>query len=241
MDNTPLQYGKHLLCSLEAAGQLSCADDQVSLGESLQPWFLGEKTVTLPWSSPQAFFWQRLCRAVSEAESTFFRFSLPPGSWPAELDDWRAPVWIFWTVVHFEAPRLVEEAVAFAVDDRRVGRVPLDILMNELDHLNADKFHVPEEAFEAVLSRLREDGPALLSERTAEVRAEMAATLATELERIRVYYESLLRNRAVTEETRFLLQERDQLVREHHRRLSPEGLRIHVRVQFGAVLTRKDA
>lgn len=239
--DTPLQYGKHLLCSLESAGQLSCAEDQVSLGESLQPWFLGEKTLTPPWSSPQAYFWQRLCRAVSEAEATFFRFSLPPGRWPGVLADWRSPVWVFWTVAHFEAPRLVEEAVAFAVDDRQVGRVPLDILMNELDHLKADKFHVPEEGFEDVLSRLREAAPGLLSDRTAEVRAEMASTLATELERIRIYYDSLLRHRAVTEETRFLSQEREQLIREHHRRLSPEGLRIHFRVQFGAVLTRKDA
>jgi hypothetical protein len=239
--DTPLQYGKHLLCSLESAGQLACAEDQVSLGESLQPWFLGEKTVTPPWNSPQAFFWQRLCRAVSEAESTFFRFSLPPGRWPVELADWSPPVWVFWTVVHYEAPRLVEEAVSFAVDERQVGRVPLDMLMNELDHLNADKLHVPEEVFEDVLARLRETGPTLLAERTDEVRAEMSATLATELERIRVYYDSLLRNRAATEETRFLLQEREQLIREHHRRLSPEGLRIHVRVQFGAVLTRKDA
>jgi len=238
--DTPLQYGKHLLCLLESAGKLSRSGDQINLGETLQPWFLGEKSATPPWSSPQAYFWQRLCRWVGETEPAFFRLSLPADRWPEILEEFTPPVWLFWTVVHYEAPRLVEEAVTFAVDGTRAERVPLEFLMNELTALRSDKLHVPEEAFDGVLARLEAAGPTLLAGRIDEVRAEMAATLATELERIRVYYDSLLKHRAVSEETRFLLQEREQLIREHHRRLSPDGLRIHLRVQFGAVLTRKD-
>jgi hypothetical protein len=238
--STPLQYGKHLLSLLESDGQLSLADEVVNLGEPLWPWFMGEKAVTPPWTTPQAYFWQRLCRAVSEAESAFFRFSLPSSRWPVELAESETPVWIFWTVAHFEAPRLVEDAIAFAVDPNRVKRVPLDFLMNEIAHLTPEKLHVPEEQLQSVLAHLQAACPELLAPRIDEIRAEMSATLSTELERIHVYYDSLLKNRAVTEETRFLLQEREQLIREHYRRLSPEGLRIHMRMQFGLVLARSD-
>ncbi len=240
MTDTPLQYGKHLLCLLESAGKLTRSGDQVNLGETLQPWFLGEKTATPPWNSPQAYFWQRLCRWVAETDPAFHRLSLPADRWYAALAGFEPPVWVFWTVVHYEAPRLVEEAVAFVVDGTHADRAPLDFLMNELTRLRSDKLHVSEEAFDGVLARLEAAAPDLLAGRIGEVRAEMAATLATELERIRVYYDSLLKHRTMSEETRFLLQEREQLVREHHRRLSPDGLRIHLRVQFGAVLTRKD-
>jgi hypothetical protein len=236
--NTPLHYGKHLLSLLESAGQLSLTDEQVNLGESLQPWFMGEKVVTPPWSSPQAYFWQRLCRAVSEAEAAFFRFSLPASMWPEILSDLEPPVWIFWTVAHFEAPRLVEEAVAFAVDATRVKSVPLDFLMNDIASLNPEKLHVSEEQLQDVFARLQAATPEILAQRTDGIRAEMASTLKIELERIHVYYDSLLKRRAITEETRFLLQEREQLIREHHRRLSPESLRIHMRMQFGLVLSR---
>ncbi len=238
--NTPLQYGKHLLSLLESAGQLSLAEDQVNLGEPLQPWFMGEKAVTPPWVTTQAYFWQRLCRAVSEAESAFYRFSLPSSSWPAILEDTSSPVWIFWTIAHFEAPRLVEDAVAFAVQTSGVKTVPLDFLMNDIAQLKPEKQYVPEEQLAEVFARLQAACPELLSRRTDEIRQEMASTLKTELDRIHVYYDSLLKNRAVTEETRFLLQEREQLIREHYRRLSPEGLRIHIRMQFGLVLTRSD-
>ncbi len=231
-----LLYAKRLLSLLAAAGRLSVEEEQVRLGEALQPWFQGEKVVSLPANTTRAYFWQRLFRVVAETEPALYRLGVPEAAWPAELADFRPPVWVFWAMAQFTAPRLMEEAITFVIDETRVQRVEPGFMMNSLSGLAPAKIHVTPEIGAQVMQRVRSAAEDLLKPRMDQVRAEMEHMLHAELERIRLYYESILKNRALSEETRFLLQERDHLVREHHRRLAPENLRVTVRVEFGALL-----
>ncbi len=228
-----LHNEKHLLSLLQEAGHLSMQEDQVHLSETLWPLFLGEKTVPLSPASPQSFFWQRLCRWVADTEPVFFRFSLAADAWPEELLELKPPVWIFWNVAHFETPRLVEEPVVLALDSDHLLRVSPDILQTCISSLQAGRRSFTPEEVSSVFSRMQSGVEPLLESRVRLLQEEMAQTLKTELGRIDQYYEQLLKSRRPSEETRFMIQERDQLVREHHRRFSPENLRIRIRTDFG--------
>jgi hypothetical protein len=128
----------------------------------------------------------------------------------------------------------MEEAIVFAVDQSKVQSVEPEFMMKCLSGLQPVKIRISPEECALRVQQVRAAAGALLKSRIDRVKSEMASTLKTELERIHLYYESILKNRVLSEETRFLLQEREHLVREHHRRLSPESLRVTVRLEFGA-------
>lgn len=231
-----LLYAKRLLSLLAAADRLTVQDEQVHLSEAWQPWFQGEKTLSLPWNTTRAYFWQRLFRVTAETEPALYRLGIPENAWPLELAEFCPPVWVFWAQAQFTAPRLMEEAIAFVADEKKVQRVEPEFMMNVLAGLQPVKIRISPEECGQILQRIQNAAGGILKPRMDQIRSEMAGMLKTELERIHLYYESILKNRVLSEETRFLLQEREHLIREHYRRLAPESLRVTVRMEFGAVL-----
>lgn len=231
-----LLYAKRLLSLLAAVDKLSVKEEKVHFSEELQPWFQGEKIVSPPWNTTRAYFWQRLFRVVAETEPAFYRLGVPSRHWPPVLADFVPPVWLFWALAQYTAPRLMEEAIVFVVDEKQVRKVEPEFLMNSLFALEPVKLRISPEECALRVQQVRNAASDLLKSRIEQVKSEMEGILKTELERIHLYYESILKNRVLSEETRFLLQEREHLILEHHRRLAPENLRVMLRLELGAVL-----